>query len=506
VGPEGFRYDHNQRVELNHSVVEFVASPEFMHRPPQAPIYVFAIDVSYTAVASGMVLAVCNSILQAIKHKLSTNERTKVGFVTYDSAMHFYNLRSSLSKPQMLVVSEIEAPFVPSLDDLLVNLRDSMPLVEMLLTKLLPNLFKDTQDTQSAMGPALQCAYKIMASEGGKLVVFQSTLPSIGAGKLLDRQAANNDPTGRQLMQPGDQYYKTLALELSKVQIGCDLFFFAPKYVDVATIGCLSKFTGGEVNHYQLTQNVANEVSRLQNDVYRTLTRNTGFEALMRVRCSKGLSIDSHVGSFFLRAQDLMTLPNIDSDKSFTLKLKINDVKNFLTPKNQGRDGRYYATVQAGLLYTTFNGERRIRIITKCCPITDQVDALYRFVDERACMATIAKLASAKAIDEGLPKAINAVKSSCSNILSRYGALSGPSPSGGGNLMLPNTLLRFPLYMLATFKNPIFRADIPVDIRMAYIRRFETLSDEEAALWIHPNLYNLANFTPEVCSSSKCDF
>jgi len=306
-------------------------------------------------------------------------------------------------------------------------------------------------------------------------------------------------------MQPGEQYYKNLALEFSKNQIACDLFLLTPKYVDVATLGCLARYTGGEVNHYTSPDSGSmlsnNEVSRFMNDVYRTLTRNTGFEALMRVRCSKGMAIDAHHGSFFLRAQDLMTLPNVDSDKSFTLKLKINDPKNFLTPKNLARDGRYYATVQAGLLYTTFNGERRIRIITKCCPITEHIDELYRYVDERACVATIAKLAMAKAVDEGLPKAVAGVKGSCSNILSRYSRVSGPSQ--GGSLMLPNTLVHFPLYMLATFKNAIFRADTPIDTRMALIRRFETLSDAEAMLWLYPNLYNLADFTEEVGANQE---
>lgn len=41
------------------------------------------------------------------------------------SALHFYNLKSSLSAPQMMVVAELDDPFVPLPDDLLVNLRES---------------------------------------------------------------------------------------------------------------------------------------------------------------------------------------------------------------------------------------------------------------------------------------------------------------------------------------------------------------------------------------------
>ena len=41
------------------------------------------------------------------------------------STLHFYNLKSSLSAPQMMVVTELEEPFLPLPDDLLVNLNES---------------------------------------------------------------------------------------------------------------------------------------------------------------------------------------------------------------------------------------------------------------------------------------------------------------------------------------------------------------------------------------------
>jgi len=495
VGNNGFRYDHNERLELNNSVVEFVASSEFMNRPPQPPIYFFMIDVSYTAVISGMVRAVCNAIYQAIENNLSKNKRTKVGFMTYDSSIHYYNLRSSLASPQMLVVPEIDNPFSPHPDDLLVNLEESRHLIDKLLLNLLPNLFQQGQENESAFGSALRGAYSVVHSQGGKVVVFQSVLPSIGIGKLPVRETTP-DPTGRQLMQPGEQYYKNVALEFAKVQVCVDLFFCTPKFIDIATIGCLAKYTSGEINYYHLSQYADNEVSRLQNDVYRTLTRNTGFEALMRVRCTSGIAIDSHHGSYFLRGQDLFNLPNVDCDKAYSMKLKISDAKAFCSEKNLARDGRYYATVQAGLLYTTSQGERRIRIITKCCPITNQISDLYRDVDQQAATNLICNLALSKAVDEGLAKAIVAVKNACAHTLAQYVGASGPSQAPG-SLSLPNTLLNFPLYCLAIIKNLMFRSGVGIDERMAAIRKFETLPVDFAHLALYPSLYNISNLPPE---------
>ena len=41
------------------------------------------------------------------------------------------------------------------------------------------------------------------------------------------------------------------------------------------------------------------------------LTRTTGCEAVMRIRCSKGLRISAFHGHFFIRSTDLLALPQV---------------------------------------------------------------------------------------------------------------------------------------------------------------------------------------------------
>jgi protein transport protein SEC24 len=50
----GRRQDADQRPELARGSVEFVAPQEYMVRPPMPPVYLFVIDVSANAIASGM--------------------------------------------------------------------------------------------------------------------------------------------------------------------------------------------------------------------------------------------------------------------------------------------------------------------------------------------------------------------------------------------------------------------------------------------------------------------
>lgn len=53
----------------------------------------------------------------------------RVGFVTYNKILHFYNVKSALAQPQMMVVSDVADMFVPLLDGFLVNFQESRAVI-----------------------------------------------------------------------------------------------------------------------------------------------------------------------------------------------------------------------------------------------------------------------------------------------------------------------------------------------------------------------------------------
>lgn len=59
------------------------------------------------------------------------------------------------------------------------------------LLKSLPNLFEKTMETQSALGSALQAAFKLLSPTGGRMSVFQTQLPNLGVGALQSREDPN---------------------------------------------------------------------------------------------------------------------------------------------------------------------------------------------------------------------------------------------------------------------------------------------------------------------------
>jgi protein transport protein SEC24 len=69
--------------------------------------------------------------------------------------------QSSLSQPQMMVVTDLDDVFLPLPDDLLVNLVDSRHVVESFLDSL-PTMFHDNVNVESALGPALKAAFMVM--------------------------------------------------------------------------------------------------------------------------------------------------------------------------------------------------------------------------------------------------------------------------------------------------------------------------------------------------------
>ncbi|GER50437.1 transport protein Sec24 [Striga asiatica] len=233
----GRRVDLDQRPELTKGSVEFIAPAEYMVRPPMPPLYFFLIDVSISSIQNGM-LEVMAQTIKSCLDTLPGYPRTQIGFITFDSTIHFYNMKSSLTQPQMMVVSDLDDIFVPLPDDLLVNLSESRGVIEAFLDSL-PSMFQENMDVESAFGPALKAVFMIMSQLGGKLLIFQSSLPSLGVGSLRlrgDDICVYGTDKEHTLRVPDDTFYKQMAADFTKYQIAVNLYAFSDKYIDIASL------------------------------------------------------------------------------------------------------------------------------------------------------------------------------------------------------------------------------------------------------------------------------
>ncbi|KAA8581384.1 hypothetical protein FQN60_002965, partial [Etheostoma spectabile] len=326
----GKRVDCYDRPELSLGSYEFVATVDYCknNKIPQPPAFIFLIDVSYNAVKSGMVNIVCQELKTLLDYLPRENPEmdsvVRVGFVTYNKVLHFYNVKASLAQPQMLVVSDVSDMFVPLLDGFLVNAAD--------------------------------CS--------GKLFVFHTSLPIAEApGKLKNREDKKLVGTDKEKVS----FYNTLAKEC--VAQGCcvDLFLFPNQYVDVATLGVVPVSTGGSIYKYTYFQ-AQSDTERFLNDLRRDVQKLVGFDAVMRVRTSTGIRATDFFGSFFMSNTTDVELAGLDCDKAITVEFKHDD-------KLSEETG---ALMQCAVLYTSCSGQRRLRVHNMAVNCCSQLADLYR--------------------------------------------------------------------------------------------------------------------------------
>ncbi|CAJ1063480.1 LOW QUALITY PROTEIN: protein transport protein Sec24A [Xyrichtys novacula] len=495
--PEEFMYnpvsksygEPHKRPEVQNATIEFIAPSEYMLRPPQPAVYLFVLDVSHNAVETGYLNVFCQSLLDNI-NALPGDSRTKVGFITFDSTIHFYNLQEGLSQPQMLIVSDIEDIFLPTPDSLLVNLNECKELVQDLL-KSLPTLFEKTMETQSALGSALQAAFKLLSPTGGRMSVFQTQLPNLGVGALQSREDPNQRASAKDIqhLPPATDFYKKLALDCSGQQVAVDLFLLSSQYCDLASLGCISRYSAGSVYYYPSYHHQHNpaQVECFQKDLKRYLTRKIGFEAVMRIRCTKGLSIHTFHGNFFVRSTDLLSLPNVNPDAGFAVQMSIEE----------NLDDMQVVSFQAALLYTSSKGERRIRVHTLCLPVVNSLSDIFAGADVQAITGLLACMAVDRSVTASLSDARDAMTNASIDSLSsfRQSVLTIQQPG----LLAPACLRLFPLYILALLKQKAFRTGTStrLDDRVFAMCQLKYQPLAYSMLMIHPALYRIDDLTDE---------
>jgi len=502
----GQRRDRYDRPELSQACIEYIAPSEYMVRPPQPPSYFFVIDVSAASVRSGMLQSVADGIARSLDD-LPGSPRTQVGFLTYDDSVQYYSLKSGLAQPQMLVVADLVELFVPTPDDLLVNLQESREVIDMFLENL-PTMFEGSTASSSCLGPALKAAFTVTKHIGGKMSVFQSLLPQLGDGALGVRE--NHQIMGTvdevKLLRPSDAWYKDTAVEFSRSQISVDMYLFPRSYIDVATLGDLPKLTAGTLRTYP-GFNYDTDGPRFESELVRSLTQHTAFESVMRIRCTRGMKITNFYGNFFIRGSDLLALPNCNSDSVFAFDFA-HDEHNLNSS---------FMTIQSALLYTSSEGERRIRVITQAIPVTSLASEVINTVDAEAMSALLAKQALDVATKTNLDNARGKLQQACIDLIRaskegdkprRVSGYAAPPPMGGhqqqggeadgDSKAIPENLTLLPLYTLATMKNVAFRGgtDVHPDERVHAMHRLNNMDVTASKQFVYPRMFSLHNMSP----------
>lgn len=165
---------------------------------------------------------------------LAHDHRTEIGFLTFDSRIHYYELNEQ-NKLRIFVHADFEnsEDFLPVPKGIFLNFFANRRALENFLNEL-PKIYASNREKDSALGVALQAAKKLLSKTGGRLSVFQSRTPNIEPGLLSEKQTDS--------LRETSPFYKQIALEMVALQISCDLFFFNKNPIDVPTLGSFEHF------------------------------------------------------------------------------------------------------------------------------------------------------------------------------------------------------------------------------------------------------------------------
>uniref|UniRef100_A0A7S3A721 Uncharacterized protein n=1 Tax=Rhodosorus marinus TaxID=101924 RepID=A0A7S3A721_9RHOD len=455
---QGYRVDVSRRPELFCSSYEVEAPTQYMVRPPMPPMYVFVLEVTPTAISSGLLNAAVAGIRDSLD-LLPNSGRTRVGIITFDSSVHFYSFKGeNHSELSTIVLPDINEVFLPTLTDrIAIPLHEGMEALKQLLDRL-PEMYgggggamASHATEKSAFGAALIYAQAIVEDTGGKIMAALCTRPKIGPGLTRDR--SDNTALGtdreRHMLSPDSTFYKQKAVDLARVQATVDLIICTPtvgSFLDVATIAPLSKYSGGDLL-YNPNFVIARDGHLLVESMKRMLGRETGWEAVMRIRASQGVRCKTFHGRFFLKSTDLLALPTVDPDKTFAVEFDYDD--SLLEHS--------VFCVQIALLYTTSAGERRIRVHTIAIPVVSSVGELFSNADASATANVVARVAAENLKDKRLEDVRKSVSDTAVNALAVYKQSDMKHQSILG--FLPESLSLYPLYIQGLLKTPLFSRD-----------------------------------------------
>ncbi|KAF7682934.1 Protein transport protein SEC24 [Astathelohania contejeani] len=455
-----YNTQHYTNPQLINGIIELSASSNYVLRTPPPPHICFLIESTY----EGMKNQTFQTILKAITENLecipNDNNRTKIMLGFFDSCLHLLKKDNG-----MLIISDFE--YVPMIypEDLFFEVEE---IVNLEIENII-KIFETRKSTANDLGGALATISTILAKTGGSLYVFLSTLPNQGKGNITGKDVS---------IKSKNPFYKELAGELSKNMICVSYFLFPRNNIDLPTLSVLSRFTGGTLNYYPNFDGSDPTFStKLVSDLSNFLELNVGFDAVSRVRVSKGVRIKEYFGNFHLKQPDLLSFANYIPSHSLTFKLEFQEesIESFC--------------VQIAVLKSNSNGERKIRVINIAIPV-DQSSTVASFYDSLDIRALVHYLAIQAANHEFNNSGIKYLNSALRKIVQGYKDLYSLSTPG---ISLPPSLQALPTLILALSKSIPLRPSkyTPADYKIYYIYLFTTSYPKLVDTIIYPTLIAL---------------
>ena len=484
----GNREDRYQRPELYNGLFDIKAGSDYMARSPMPPIYFFVIDVSQKGIENGSI-----EILTNVLHEFVTNDwfwgdvRTKIGFLLFDTNVHLINLSPKLRRPGLITLTDIDnLARLPIFDNLLVNLSESKPAVESLL-KSLPKMFAHTKDAGSNLFSGVRVAASILRRSGGRIYVLQNSSSVLNEASVSIKTTLEAKDK-KTLTFPTSSRLMELTPDMQQHFISCNMFIFSNEYRNAVTLGELARHLNGDLYYY--TEGSERNY-KFYYDLRNSLLREYTWESVFRVRASAGWKITNKYGNYSVKASgDLLSVPNVDGYKGLVYEVELDS--------DVAKNKALY--LQSALLYTTSQGERRIRVINYGIPLTSEISDVHANIDPQAIVCTLLRRTLEQLY---LNPSLHAVREGF--LTSARQIFTEVTRSKGKQEDLSESLVTFSMAVLGTLKHPIFldntwQLNTEAD-KMNVLRiKLNMLTIDETMLYFVPYLFAIHSLSEEDAS------
>jgi len=493
----GQRKDKGTRPEISAGSYEFYATKSFLNndRPLNKPVYVFCLDVSLAASQNGYLSSAVESIKEAIKEGIPYEDNVKVAIITYDTSVHFYNLDSRLTQPQMFQVND-SAIFLPlPMKYLLVNLVESKDIILSTLDMIQSGFNSNTQRDASKLLEALDSTGMIVHGIGGKVMIFHASHSIREHPRLKSTQNLAQDELI--YATTDNRLLSNKGINFSEHNASVDLFIAAEQYINLVTLNQICDYTTGHLHFFKKFR-IDSHYKNLNARIKKTLSRNVSLECVMRTRISGGYKISNFLTPVLISHGDLMRMSTLDEDFTFTVSLDFQQSKAPQADNNQGGgmtldpEPDPFIYIQSALLYTHQDGTRRVRIHNLCMQTTKRISEIHENIDCEALSAfymksQIDKIFKTKKMVNSILSIENLFKSLITSVFSTMHSHTKE---------LPTNLEYLPLYFCGILKNRVSCKDeigLKLDIDTSnYIRiKMLRMNVEELNNFIYPKFYQI---------------
>ena len=403
-------------------VYDIFANSDYIENAPMSSNFIFILDTTSKSINSGALKIFIETIRYIIdNHYFINEERTFVSFITFN------NIGVSFYKVNQIFEISGDEPFIPdNKKNLIFPVDDNSDIINNILDNI-NNLYNINNTNNNISNKesehllfAIECGKLLLHNKGGKLIVLNSSNNWKNKIKLYEEIYYQNKNNNNEENNPFINFGKSL----TKYQISCDIFQLQinGEMQDNQILINICNYSNGNFLFYKnFNENI--HYKNLFNNIIKSVSNQKAYEIIIQYYITPILDIKQNLSIIPAQVNNSFLFPCININETFTFLLQYKEIKqksnqntknnsnNIDNSFNQGNQDINNIYIQFGIIYTSLEGIRIIRIINKKVNVCfDKIEYIKNIDIESVCCIMIKFLISLLKKDRNPLNAMTAYK------------------------------------------------------------------------------------------------